>query len=780
MNLYRRTSSLFYLLTAALPFTSAQSPLSSQAGNATLQITLTDATHAPIEDAKVNIVANGRPVSPPLTSDQHGVFTFSGLPGKYIVTVSKEHFTSVSKDIDLPTAGLELELIMPVAPLSSTVTVTESGDYLTGSSSSATKTPAPLQDIPQSITVISREQIKDQLMMSIADLVNYVPGVTAIQGENNRDQIVIRGNSTSADFFLDGVRDDVQFFRDLYNVDRVEVLKGPNALIFGRGGAGGVVNRVIKEANEAPLHEITLSGGSWGDKRFAADFDQPINSKLSVRLNGMYENAGTFRDYVNLERYGVNPAITITPSQRTRITLSYENFSDNRGSDRGIPSFQGKPIETGAATFFGNPDDNKVRALVNIGTMAIEHQAGRAHLTNRTSIADYDRGYQNFVPGAVTADGQQDSLSAYNNATQRRNIFNQTDLTYSMRTGSIRHTLLAGVEAGRQLTNNFRNTGYFNNTGATLLVPVSNPVIHTPVTFRQSATDADNHLKTNLGAVYAQDQIELSKHIQLVAGLRFDYFDLQYHDNRAGADLRRIDHLISPRAGIIFKPIDPLSLYASYSISWLPSSGDQFSSLTAITQQVKPEKFSNYEVGAKWDFTHRFALTSALYRLDRTNTRTTDPNDPARIVQTGSQRTNGFELGVNGNLTRAWSIAGGYAYQDAFVTSATASARKGAQVAQVPHNAFSLWNRYAVSSRLGAGFGLLNRTDMFAAIDNTVTLPGYFRADAAVYYSLTERVRLQVNVQNLFDTKYYINADNNTNISPGSPRSFVAALTTRF
>jgi len=313
-----------------------------------------------------------------------------------------------------------------------------------------------------------------------------------------------------------------------------------------------------------------------------------------------------------------------------------------------------------------------------------------------------------------------------------------------------------------------------------VLVPIFNPVIYTPVTFRQSASDADNHLKTNLGAIYTQDQIELSKNVQVVAGVRFDYFDLQYHDNRSLANLRRIDHLVSPRAGLIYKPVAPVSLYASYSVSYLPSSGDQFSSLTTITQQVKPEKVSNYEVGAKWDLYGRFALTTAFYRLDRTNTRSTDPNNLTLIVQTGSQRTNGVEIGATGSLTRNWKVSGGYAYQDAFVTSATTSARAGAQVAQVPHNTFSLWNNYQIMKRLGAGLGILNRSDMYAAIDDTVILPGYTRADAAVYYSLTERTRLQLNVQNLFDRKYYLNADNDTNISPGSPRAFLAGLVVRF
>jgi len=412
--------------------------------------------------------------------------------------------------------------------------------------------------------------------------------------------------------------------------------------------------------------------------------------------------------------------------------------------------------------------------------VTVEHEVGRLTIRNRTSIGDYNRGYQNFVPGVVSADQTQVSLSAYNNATQRRNLFNQTDFIYAVATGRIRHTLLAGVEAGRQLTDNFRNTGYFNNTATSILVPYTDPTIDTPTVFRQSATDANNHLITNLGAAYLQDQIELSRYFQVVAGVRFDHFDLRYHDNRSGTNLRRIDNLVSPRAGIIFKPATAVSMYATYSVSYLPSSGDQFSSLTSITQQAIPEKFNNYEVGVKWDLRSDLSLTAAVYRLDRTNTRATDPNNPTAIVQTGGQRSNGFELGLSGSVTRKWKITGGYAYQDAFVVSATTAAAAGAQVAQVPHHTFSLWNNYQIARRWGAGLGVLERTKMFAAIDDTVTLPGYTRADAAVYYSISEKIRLQANVENLFNAKYYLNADSNTNISPGSSRAVRIGLTARF
>ncbi len=773
----RHTARLFSFVILAGLF---QWQVQAQSSSSLLKGKVLDPSGAPIAGAQIIAMPDHGAKSVSVVSDEFGEFSLPLWPGSYSLTVVAPGFAETSRAVNVMQAGaVALDVVLQIAAPHDTITVIGT-DYGALTISSATKTLTPLRDVPQSVTVVTREQIKDQQMLSLGDVVRYVPGVTTHQGENNRDQIIFRGNSSSADFFVNGVRDDVQYYRDLYNLDSVEVLRGPNAMIFGRGGGGGVINRVTKEAGFAPLREITLLGGSFGDKRVAVDFDQPLSKVVAFRVNGMAENSDSFRDFVSLERYGINPTVTLMPTDQTRITVSYEYFRDHRVADRGISSFNGKPVDVPISTFFGNPDESHVRADVNLGSVAIEHQAGRLNIHNRTQFGGYDRSYQNFVPGAVTADQLNVALSAYNNATQRLNIFNQTDLTYSLATGRIRHTLLGGVEIGRQLTDNFRNTGFFNNTATSILAPLADPTIHTPVTFRQSATDADNHITTNVAATYAQDQIELSRNVQVVAGLRFDRFDLQYHNNRTGEDLRRTDHLLSPRAGIIFKPITRLSIYGNYSISYLPSSGDQFSSLTTITQQVKPEKFSNYEFGVKWDINRSLSFTTAGYRLDRTNTRATDPNDPTRIVQTGSQRTNGYEAGLNGNITRAWKIAGGYAYQDAFITSATTAARAGAQVAQVPHHTFSLWNNYQIIARLGVGFGIIHRSDMFAAVDNKVTLPGYTKADAAIFFRLTEKLRLQANVENLLDKKYYVNADNNTNISPGSPRAIRVGLTARF
>ena len=768
--------SFFFLVVIATAFDSAayaKEPISVSQ----LRGRVLDPNGAPINAVKVSASRAGVAEFTTLTNAE-GEFSLLLEPGEYTLKVFAEGFAEAYLTIRAkPTAFEPLELVLQVAGYSGTVTVTDVAGYDSFNTSSATKTLTALRDVPQSVNVVTREVIKNQSMQSIADVVRYVPGVTAIQGENNRDQVVIRGNSSSADFFVDGVRDDVQYYRDLYNLDRFEALKGPNAMIFGRGGGGGVINRVTKQAGFATMGELTFQGGSFGNKRVLGDFDHPFNNRFAFRVNGVYEDSGSFRDHVDLERFGINPTLTIVAGKQTQIRLAYEHFRDNRTADRGIPSYRGRPSDADISTFFGNPDLSFVHARVNLASAVVDHQIGNLNIRNRTLFGDYDRLYQNFVPGSVNADKTRLNLSAYNNATRRRNIFNQTDLTYAAKTGSVRHTLLAGTEFGRQVSNNFRNTGFFNNVSTAFSVPFAEPTINTPVTFRQNATDADNRVHANVAAAYVQDQIELSSKVQVLAGLRFDHFNLKFHNNRNGENFNRADNLVSPRAGIVFKPVTALSVYGSYSVSYLPSSGDQFSSLTASTQTLEPEKFTNYEVGAKWDFRQSLSLATAVYRLNRTNTRANDPNDPTRIVQTGSQRTSGFEASLNGNVTRAWNILGGYAYQNARITSTTIAAPQGARVAQVPRHTFSLWNNYRFASRWGAGFGVTHRTNMFAAIDNKVTLPGYTRADAALFFTISENLSVQTNVENLFNKKYFINADGNDNISPGSPRALRFGLT---
>ncbi|AHG91573.1 TonB-dependent siderophore receptor [Gemmatirosa kalamazoonensis] len=654
------------------------------------------------------------------------------------------------------------------------------GAYAPARTATATKTDTPLRDTPQAVSVVTRQLIADQAMQGMADVVRYVPGVSMSGGEGHRDQPTIRGNSSTADFFVDGVRDDAQYYRDLYNVERVEALKGSNAMIFGRGGGGGVINRVMKQAEWAPTRTITVEGGSFDHKRGALDVGAALG-RAAVRLDGVYEKSGVFRDVPGFRRYGVNPTAALALSPSTTLRASYEYFDDDRTVDRGIPSFQGRPSPADVRTFFGNPAVNRAFAHVHQGSTTIEHVAARGlRVTNRTRLADYDKFYQNTYPGAVNAAGTQVSLSAYNHALRRRNLFNQTDVVLPLGTGAARHTLLVGAEVGRQRTDQVRQTGYFDGIATSLSVPFAQPTVETPVTFRPSATDADNLARATVAAAYLQDQLALGEHVQAVVGVRYDRFAIAYHNDRTGQRLSRTDRLVSPRAGLVLKPATPLSLYGSYGVSFLPSSGDQFTALTVTSQTLEPERFTNREIGAKWDARADLALTAAAYRLDRTNTSAPDPSDPAKVVQTGAQRTTGMELGVTGNVTRAWQIAGGLAAQRARIVSTTSAAKAGQTVPLVPRRTLSLWNRYQILPALGAGVGIVRQSDVYAAIDDAVTLPGFTRVDGAVYVGLARNVRAQLNVENVLDARYYGVSNGNNNIMPGATRTVRVSLTTGF
>ncbi len=730
--------------------------------------------------AQVTATLLGRTDSTSTASLADGRFELSLDPGVYDLKVAAPGFEGHNRRVNVArTAITNLSIQLQLEAHRDVVTVADSAGYVMPGSSSL-KTPTLLLDVPQSVTVVSGEQIRDQSMQNMADVVRYVPGITMAQGEGHRDAPVIRGNVTTSDFYVNGVRDDVQYMRDLYNVDRVEAVKGANALTFGRGGGGGIINRVTKQAQFTPVREIFLQGGTFGNKRIATDFGHAIGERFAFRLNGVYENSNSFRHDVNVERYGVAPGASIRWSDRTMMRFNYEYFNDGRTVDRGIPSFAGRPSLAHRSTFFGDPDRSYSDAGVHLGSAAIEHQRGFWLIRNTTLAGDYDKFYQNVFPGAVNAAQTLVSISGYNNWTGRQNLFNQTDVSGTLRTGRLRHTLLMGSDFGRQSTRNFRGTAYFNGTATAVNVPFWFPNQALAPVFRQSATDADNGATNRVAATFIQDQIELTRHIQVVAGLRYDYFDTRFQDRRTAQGLNRGDNLVAPRLGVVVKPVANVSLYGSYSVAYLPSSGDQFASLNATTQTLRPERFNNYEAGAKVDLRRRLALTAAVYRLDRNNSTSRDPNDPARVVQTGSQRTNGFETGLTGSVTDRWQIAGGYSAQNAFVSSATLAAALGAKVALVPRHAFSLWNNYRILPRWSMGLGTIRQAGMWTGIDNTVRLPSFTRADLAAFFTLTETIRLQVNVENLFDTTYYPTAHSNNNILPGSARAARVGLIARF
>ncbi|MDX2268949.1 MAG: TonB-dependent siderophore receptor [Bryobacter sp.] len=740
-----------------------------------LQGVVLDATRRPIAGATVKVKAGAGQ----RTTDAEGRFQFPLGAGQYVLVVEAEGFRAAEVPVNFRSgATAPVEVVLQLPENRETITVTEAGAYQV-TAASATKTPTPLLDVPQAITAISQELIRDQAMQNMADVVRYVPGITMAQGEGHRDAPVLRGNVTTSDFYLNGVRDDVQYLRDLYNVERVEAVKGANALTFGRGGGGGVINRVTKQPQFTPYREISLQGGSFGNRRGTVDLGHSYGSLAAFRLNGVYENSNSFRHDVGLERYGLAPTVSLRPKDNLQVRMAYEYFVDGRTVDRGVPSLDGRPLATSRSTFFGDPAQSRSNATVHLGSGAVEWQLGQWTLRNTTLVGDYDKYYGNIFAGSVLSNRTQVNLNGYDNGTVRRNVFNQTDASGTFRTGRFRHTLLVGTEFGRQRTTNLRRTALFGGS-TNFVAPLANPNLVVPADFVTRANDANNDATNHIAATFVQDQVEINKYLQVVAGVRFERFTVDVRNRRNGAELGREDNLAAPRLGVVVKPVANLSLYGSYSVSFLPSAGDQFSSLSATESTLRPERFNNYEVGAKYDWSRRLSLTAALYRLDRNNATAVDPNNPGLLVQTGSQRTNGLEIGIQGSVTRRWQISGGFAAQDAFIVSATTAAPAGRKVPLVPNQQFSLWNQYRLHPRWSVGLGAIYQAPLFATIDNRVSLPAFTRWDLANFFQITEGVRFQANIENLFNRTYFPTAHNNNNILPGAPFTLRLGLVASF
>lgn len=691
-------------------------------------------------------------------------------------------------EVDVDEAAVAEESADPAGQ--SIVVTGQRPEYGAQETCTATRTCTDVKDVPQSLSVITESQIEDQALRSIADVLMYVPGATPGTGEGNRDQITLRGNNTTADFFVNSVRDDVQYFRDLYNADRIEVLRGPNAMIFGRGGGGGIVNRVTKRPSFNPYREFAVQGDSEGGFRLTGDIDQPFGESIGLRLNGVYEKGESFRRGVELERYGVNPVLGAAFGD-TRIDLSYEYFHDRRTADRGVPAFLGRPLRGFDRTFFGDPELSFADVDAHVISLGIEHRfSDSVTLRNRTTWGDFDKFYQNIFPGAVNAAGTQVSLSAYNDTLKRQNLFSQTDLVVEGDLGGLSHTLLLGAEIGWQDTVSRRRNGFFasatNPAGvASINVPLGAPTIDAALTFLPVNTNAArtpanfNQSDASVLAFYAQEQLRISDAFEIVAGLRYDRFELDVLNRNTGVTFSRTDNLLSPRLGLIVKPVPTLSLYASYGRSYLPSAGDQFSSLDVTSESLKPERFDNYEIGAKWEPIPGLLATVALYRLDRTNTRALDPVTNLTVL-TGAQRSKGLEIGVERNVTDRWQISAGYALQEAEITRATAAAPEGREVPLVPRHQFSVWNRYNFTKPLGLGLGIIAASKSYASISNSVTLPGYARVDAAIFYALNSNIEAQLNVENLLGADYFATAHSDNNIAPGAPTTARATLRFRF
>ncbi len=647
--------------------------------------------------------------------------------------------------------------------------------YRAERSATVTRTDTPLRDVPQSVQVVPETLVKDQGITSMAEVIRYVPGAAMNAGEGGRDQPVLRGISTSADFYVDGMRDDALYFRDPYNAERIEILKGPSGMAFGRGGAGGVVNRVAKRPLEQARTRVDLTGGSWDAKRLAVDWNDRLGTHAGLRINGVVEDSLGFREGYQLRRSGLNPVAEFLLGKDTLLQASLEHFEDRRTTDRGIPALNGRPFDTPRATFFGNPDQSPSTAVVDAASLRLESAlAPNLLFRNAFRASHYDITRQNVQANSVVNPTTlQLRLSAYRSANVRTNLFNQTELEWRAGAGGLEHLVLAGLELGRQVSANARTTGFFG-ASETTLVDARSPLA-TVTQWRAKATDTDNGATGTVSALYLQDQVTLSPRWKAVVGGRYDRFRVAVDDRTAGdVDLGRTDSALSPRAGLIYQPSGRASYYVSYGFSFLPSS--ETLSLSAANADLKPEKATNWEVGAKWDLTRETTLTAAVFRTDRADVKAKDPNDPTKLVLSGLQRTEGLEMGLQGRITEAWQVYAGYAWMDARVVKATggsataAPVPAGTRVPLVPRNAATWWNKVAVDGRWSLGLGVIHQARVFASTTNAVTLPGFTRLDAAVFTDLGRLGRLSLNVENLLDRRYIATAGGDFNLLVGSPR----------
>lgn len=642
--------------------------------------------------------------------------------------------------------------------------------YAFDDGSTSTKTPTALIDTPQSVSVVTRDQLDDQNVRQLGEALRYVAGISMESGEGHRDEVFIRGQETTADFYLNGLRDDSQYYRPLYNVERIEILKGANALTFGRGGGGGIINRVSKSADLVRVF-ATMAGSvdTFGAWSLSADANQPLSDTVAARLNATYEEFNNHRDYYDGRFIGISPTITAQLGPATRLVANYSYDDDKRLTDRGVPSLNGRPLDGFDKTLFGDADFNEARSKVHIARLRLDHDfTDNLSFNLSGQYANYDKIYANVVPGGTN--GTTVSLSGYQDGTDRENWIGQGNLVWQTNTGGIGHTILAGFEAMQQDTRNFRSNVLFDSVGGPVTgisVPLERRLILPALSLTPLVRDRDSSL-TVLSA-YLQDQIELGEIIQIVAGIRYESFDLETTDLLSTTPADRKDEKWSPRFGVVVKPQENLSFYGSYTQSFLPQAGDQFLILSTTSATLSPEKFENIEAGVKYAIRPDLLFTGAIFQLERSNSQATDPLNPGFVVLTGKSRTRGVELQLAGNVTPDLHVNIGYTYLDGEIRSDTSSAPAGRTLEQVPKHHIAAWARYDISDQLGLGAGVVHSSRQYASLSNNVVLPSYTRVDLAAYYTVNQRLSFQVNVENLFDEDYYPSAHGDNNIAPARP-----------
>lgn len=667
------------------------------------------------------------------------------------------------------------------------------GNVLYSNRINAVKTPTPIIDVPQSVTITTQEEITERGFTSIGQIVDYTPGVNTSLGEGHRDAIVFRGVRSTADFFIDGMRDDVQYYRGLYNLEQVEILRGPNALLFGRGGTGGILNRVTKKG----VIGENFTGGqiaidTFGEFGVQGDINLALGDSAAFRLNASYEDLAGHRDFFDGERIGVNPTIRAQLGENTLVDLSYEYADHQRFVDRGIPTgSDGRPVEAFKDIVFADPEENFTTLEAHLLRAGIQHDfSENVKAVFGAFYGDYDKVYSNVyvsgydqanTPNVVTLDG-------YIDTTKRQNLILTGNLIGEFETGSVGHTLLFGAEFINTSSDQDRFNAFWSTTrDDNEIFAVQRPLaLRGNVGINAAGQQTINDYTVDLNdftqveidvfSLYIQDEIELTDWLNLVVGGRFDSFDIEVLNVPANELRTRKDEEFSPRGGIILKPQENISIYASYSESFLPRSGEQFANINGANNALDPDTFTNLEAGLKWDFLDKLSLTAALFRIEQSSPQPND-NDPSTLDVIDS-RIEGFELQLQGEVMPGWQVSAGYSFLDGEQVDRTGPT--GLRPRELPENMFSIWNQIELTDRVGIGLGLTHQDESFIDNGNNAVLPAYTRIDAAAYFDVSDNLRLQVNVENVTDTLYFPNAHATHQAGVGAPLNARFALTGKF
>jgi catecholate siderophore receptor len=657
------------------------------------------------------------------------------------------------------------------------------------------KLPGDLQNVPQSVTVVSQELMTAEANTRVADALKNVPGITLNAGEGaaRGDTVNLRGFSAFNDFFLDGIRDAAVYTRDIFDIDSVEVIKGPSATLFGRGSTGGAINQVSKAPTLSPLYSVTADLGTNHEYRATTDIDIPLGAATAFRINAMGESSDVAdRDYVHNERWGVAPSLALGMGQDNSVVLAYLHQQENNVPDSGVPFVAGRPAPVPREFYYGLASDRQT-TNDDIGTVRFKHEFNPdISIADTFRYARYEFNYQsnmpNFgssVPSATTPlDDIFVGRDAPGSSGTQTNLTNQTDLTARFTTGPTTQTLFAGVEFARQTNDLSRYNNPFNqNNNWIPETPLLNPDATEPLPGIQPITSQQNTV-AHSAAMYATDTIGITPYLDFVAGLRFDHFSADYvqYTWTTGAvlNLDHADNVTSPRAALIFKPTPQQSYYLSYGTSFDPSA--EALSLTTKTADLGPVKAKTYEAGAKTNWLDgKLATTAAVFRTEVDNAQTNDPENPTLTVLNGDQRVDGLELGAQGYLTEHLEIIAGYTYLDGKTLSSGTTAFVGKALPNVARNAANLWAEYELTDawEIGAGGNWLGAR--FADSGEAATIPGYVVWNAMASYKLSRTVSLQLNVLNLtnklyYDNSYYTSAAEN-HVYPGAGRT--AKLTIR-